>query len=80
MYRASYQGEPLVHLKDEPPQVRDVAGTHHVEIGGLSVAPDGKRAVVVACLDNLLKGAATQAVQNINMALSLPELEGIPHG
>ena len=78
MYRARYQGEALVHLKDEPPQVRNVAGTHHVEIGGLSVAPDGKRAVVVACLDNLLKGAATQAVQNINLALGLPDLEGIP--
>ena len=78
MYRASYEGEPLIHLADEPPQVRDVAGKHHVEIGGLSVAPGGRRAVVVACLDNLLKGAATQAMQNINRALGLPELEGIP--
>jgi len=78
MYRARYEGEPLIHLTDEPPQVRDVAGRHFVEIGGLAVAPDGKRAVVVACLDNLLKGAATQAVQNINRALGLPELEGIP--
>ena len=51
-----------------------MAGRHHVEIGGLSVAPDGKRAVVVACLDNLLKGAATQALQNLNRALGLPDL------
>ncbi len=78
MYRARYEGEPLIHLRDEPPQVRDVAGRHHVEIGGLALAPGGKRAVVVACLDNLLKGAATQAMQNINTALSLPEFEGIP--
>jgi N-acetyl-gamma-glutamylphosphate reductase len=34
--------------------------------------------VVVATLDNLLKGAATQALQNINLALGLPEFEGIP--
>lgn len=77
-YRDRYADEPLVHLTDAPPQVRDVARQHHVEIGGLSVSKDGKRVVVVACLDNLLKGAATQALQNLNRALSLPELEGIP--
>jgi N-acetyl-gamma-glutamyl-phosphate reductase len=43
------------------------------------MAADGRRVVVVATLDNLLKGAATQALQNINRALDLPELTAIPH-
>jgi N-acetyl-gamma-glutamyl-phosphate reductase len=42
------------------------------------VAPGGKRVVVVATLDNLLQGAATQAMQNLNLAFGFEELEGIP--
>jgi N-acetyl-gamma-glutamylphosphate reductase len=43
----------------------------------LAVDPHGRRAVVVATLDNLLKGAATQALQNVHLALGLPEFEGL---
>ena len=43
------------------------------------MSADGRRVVVVATLDNLLKGAATQAMQNINLALGFDELTGIPH-
>ncbi len=39
--------------------------------------PSGKRAVIVSCLDNLLKGAAGQAVQNLNVMLGWPESEGL---
>lgn len=77
LYRATYGKEPLVKLSAEPPLVRDIAGEHHVAIGGLSVAKDGRHAVVVATIDNLLGGAATQAVRNLNLALRLPELTGI---
>jgi N-acetyl-gamma-glutamyl-phosphate reductase len=52
--------------------------THHAEVGGFTIADGGRRALVVATLDNLLKGAATQALQNINLALGLPEHLGIP--
>lgn len=76
-YNARYQNEPLVRMEKEAPWVSRIAGKHHAQIGGLTMAPGGRRAVVVACLDNLLKGAATQAMQNLNRALSLPELEGI---
>lgn len=79
-YRERYDPEPLIHLIhliDEPPRVRDIAGKHHVEIGGLTVAHDGRRAVVVVTLDNLLKGAATQALQNINLACGYNERAGI---
>ena len=49
-----------------------------VELGGFTVAPGGKRVVVVATLDNLLKGAATQAMQNLNLAFGFNELASIP--
>lgn len=77
LYREAYANEPLVQLSAEPPLVRDIAGKHHVAIGGLSVAKDGLHAVVVATIDNLLGGAATQALRNLNLGLGIPELTGI---
>jgi N-acetyl-gamma-glutamyl-phosphate reductase len=77
-YRERYAGEALIRVVDEAPWVSRIANRHGVEIGGFAVAPGGKRVVVVATLDNLLKGAATQALQNLNLALGYPELEGIP--
>ena len=53
------------------------AGQHGVRIGGFTLSADGRRLVVVSVLDNLLKGAATQALQNLNLAFGLPELTGI---
>ena len=77
-YRERYAGEPLIHIIDEAPWVSRIANRHGVEIGGFAAAPGGKRVVVVATLDNLLKGAATQALQNLNLALGFNELSGIP--
>jgi N-acetyl-gamma-glutamyl-phosphate reductase len=77
-YRDRYAGEPLVRVVEDAPWVSRIANHHHVEIGGFAVAPGGKRVVVVATLDNLLKGAATQALQNLNLALGFDELMGIP--
>lgn len=77
-YRQHYANERLVHVLDEAPWVSRIAGKHHVEIGGFTLGEDGKRLVVVATLDNLLKGAATQALQNLNLAFGLDELAGIP--
>ena len=76
-YRARYAGEPLIRIVGDAPWVSRIAHRHYVEIGGFAVAPGGKRVVVVATLDNLLKGAATQALQNLNLALGFDELEGI---
>ena len=78
IYRDFYAGELLVRIVDEAPWVSRIAGRHHAEIGGFALAPGGKRVVVVATLDNLLKGAATQAMQNSNLALGLDEMSGIP--
>ncbi len=79
-YIRFYADEPLVRVVDEAPWVSRIASRHHVEIGGFVVAPGGKRVVVVSTLDNLLKGAATQAMQNLNLALGFAETEGIING
>lgn len=78
VYRRHYDGEPLIRVLDDAPWVSRIAGKHGVEIGGFTVAPGGKRLVVVATLDNLLKGAATQAMQNLNLAFGFEELASIP--
>jgi N-acetyl-gamma-glutamyl-phosphate reductase len=77
-YLDFYANEPLVRIVDEAPWVSAIAGQHHVEIGGFTVAPGGKRVVVVATIDNLLKGAATQAMQNLNRAFGFDEYTAIP--
>jgi len=77
-YRGRYAGEPLVKVLDEAPWVSRIANAHRVDVGGFALSGDGKRLVVVATEDNLLKGAATQAVQNLNMAFGLDEFSGIP--
>ena len=77
-FHAAYGSEPLVRVVDEAPWVSAVAHRHHVEIGGFAMSADGKRVVIVATLDNLLKGAATQALQNINRALGIDETTAIP--
>ena len=79
LYQQRYANEPLVEVVDEAPWVSRIAGRNGVQIGGFTMAPGNKRVVVVATIDNLLKGAATQALQNLNRALGLDELVAIPH-
>ena len=76
-YAACYAGEALVRVLDDPPWVSAIAGSHGVEVGGFALSADGRRLVVVATLDNLLKGAATQALQNLNLAFGFDEAAGI---
>jgi len=78
LYRRRYAGEPLVEVTADAPWVSRIAGRHGAQVGGFTVAPGGRRVVVVATLDNLLKGAATQAMQNLNLALGFDELTAIP--
>jgi N-acetyl-gamma-glutamyl-phosphate reductase len=77
-FRRRYEGEKLVRVLDEAPWVSRIAHQHHAELGGFALSADGKRVVVVATLDNLLKGAATQAIQNINRAIGVDEYTAIP--
>ena len=77
-YVEAYGNEPLVRFQEEIPLVRDIAEKHDTVIGGLTLSEDGRHAVVVATLDNLLAGAATQALRNVNLALGFPENQGVP--
>jgi N-acetyl-gamma-glutamyl-phosphate reductase len=58
------------------PQIKFCLRTNYCDIG-FNLSPDGKRAVLVSCLDNLVKGAAGQAVQNMNLMFGLSEREGL---
>ena len=72
---AVYDDEPLVEVIDGIPEVRDIAYKDGVCIGGIEVK-DG-RAVIVATIDNLNKGASVQAMQNMNLALGFDEYAGV---
>ncbi|CEI68328.1 Protein arg-6 [Fusarium venenatum] len=78
LYQDRYAGEKLIKVVGEPPLVSAISGRHGVEIGGFAVDSTGKRVVVVVAIDNLAKGAATQCLQNMNLALGYGEYEGIP--
>ena len=73
----AYGSEPLIELQDDIPELRDGTGRLGVLIGGVEVSADRHHAVIVAAEDNLLKGAAVQAVQNLNLSLGIPEFTGI---
>ncbi|MGH8111656.1 MAG: N-acetyl-gamma-glutamyl-phosphate reductase [Rhodanobacteraceae bacterium] len=77
-FRDAYSDDKLVRVVDDAPWVSRIAGTHRAEIGGFALSADGRRVVIVATLDNLLKGAATQAIQNINRAIGVDEYLAIP--
>jgi N-acetyl-gamma-glutamyl-phosphate reductase len=75
LYEERYAEEPFVELVDGPPGVRDVRDTN---LCRLCVSLDAAgRALVFAAIDNLWKGAAGQAIQNLNLMLGLPETEGL---
>lgn len=73
-----YRGKPLVRVYPAGalPEIRYSVHTNYCDIG-FSLANDRKRLVVVSCLDNLLKGAAGQAVQNMNLMYGWDESEGL---
>lgn len=77
VYRNFFAGSPMVRLYEHSlPQIQYSVRTNYADIG-IQLAPDGKRAVIVSCLDNLLKGASSQAVQNLNVMLGWGEAEGL---
>ena len=73
-----YAGKKLVRLHPTPnlPQIQHVVRTNYCDLG-FHLASDGRRLVLVSCLDNLLKGAAGQAVQNMNLMFGWDESEGL---
>ncbi len=78
IYEKRYAGEPFIRLyrAGHLPDLHAVAHTNYCDIGVAVDAASG-RAVVVSAIDNLVKGAAGQAVQNMNLLLGYPETEGL---
>jgi N-acetyl-gamma-glutamyl-phosphate reductase len=74
LFREAYAGEPFIDLVDEPPGTDDVRETNRCRI---QVTVAGGRVIALAAIDNLWKGAAGQAVQDLNLMLGLPETEGL---
>jgi N-acetyl-gamma-glutamyl-phosphate reductase len=76
--REFYAGKPWVRVFGAArlPQIKFSLHTNYCDIG-FALSPDGRRAVLVSCLDNLLKGAAGQAVQNMNLMFGLDEKAGL---
>lgn len=79
LYEAAYRGEPCVRvLSGALPSLKDVVHRNRVALGVASVADVRRpRLTVIAAIDNLVKGAAGQAVQNMNVMLGLPETLGL---
>ncbi len=78
LFRKFYAGHSLmrIHSAGTLPEVQHIIKTNFCDIG-FALHADGKRLVVVSCLDNLGKGAAGQAVQNLNLTLGLEERTGL---
>jgi N-acetyl-gamma-glutamyl-phosphate reductase len=77
VYREFFAGSPMVRLYEKAlPQIQFSVRTNYADIG-FQLDAGGTRAVIVSCLDNLLRGAAGQAVQNMNIMLGWHEAEGL---
>lgn len=78
VFRSFYAQAPMVRIHRTPalPQIQHIVRTNYCDIG-FELAHDGRRLVIVSCLDNLLKGAAGQAVQNMNLMCGFAESEGL---
>jgi N-acetyl-gamma-glutamyl-phosphate reductase len=77
-FRNFYLGKHWVRVFQTPklPQVQFSLQTNYCDLG-FCLAEDGRRLVLISCIDNLLKGAAGQAVQNMNLMYGWPEEEGL---
>ncbi|MDD5130251.1 MAG: N-acetyl-gamma-glutamyl-phosphate reductase [Candidatus Omnitrophica bacterium] len=76
LYKNFYKTEPFVRIKPDGvfPRIKDVAKTNFCDIG---VKDFGNKIIVIGAIDNLLKGASSQAVQNMNIMYKLPEATGL---
>lgn len=74
--KKAYADEPFVHVIDHDPEIHMVAGTNHCMMNIYPASHSG-RYIIVSVIDNLLKGASSQAVQNMNLMLGIPETAGL---
>ena len=79
LWRTHFADEPFVEIADEPPTLRDVVRRNVVRIAVRKVAGVRRPTlIIVSAIDNLVKGAAGQALQNANLVLGLDETLGLP--
>jgi N-acetyl-gamma-glutamyl-phosphate reductase len=80
IYQEAYQDEPFVHVlnSEAMPNTKYVRGSNHCMIG-VKVNPRTKTLIMVSALDNLVKGASGQAIQNMNILAALPETTGLQY-
>ena len=78
VYDKYYEDETFVRVldKDVCPQTKCVEGSNYVDVN-FKIDPRTKRIIMMGAMDNLVKGAAGQAVQNMNLIFGLPESEGL---
>lgn len=78
-YIKAYKGENFVRIKKKGkiPKIKNIISTNFIEIGCFEVDDERGRAIVVACIDNLVKGASGNAVQNMNIAFGFDESSGL---
>ena len=77
LYESFYSDNKLIRVIKDIPMINKVSNSHYVYLGGFEVDESGYGLTVCCTLDNLLKGAATQVIQNLNNACNLDELTGI---
>jgi N-acetyl-gamma-glutamyl-phosphate reductase len=79
LWRDSYDGEPFIEIADQPPSLKDVVRRNVVRLSVAKAANMRQPTlIIIAAIDNLVKGAAGQALQNANVLLGLEEQTGLP--
>ncbi len=77
-FEAAYEDEPFVRVCDDPPNVKHVQGTNYCDISArVVVTGSGRKVVVFSTIDNMIKGASGQAVQNMNLMFDQDETSGL---
>ncbi len=76
LYKDFYKDEPFVRVTEAPPHTKHTWGNNHCLVYPV-IDPRANRLIVVSCIDNLMKGAAGAAIQNMNLMLGMPETTGI---
>jgi N-acetyl-gamma-glutamyl-phosphate reductase len=79
LWKDSYRGEPFIEIVDQPPSLRDVVRRNVVRMSVTKAANMRQPTlIIISAIDNLMKGAAGQALQNANILLGLSEQSGLP--
>ena len=76
IYAEYFGNEPFIRLRDSVPSIKDVRGTNYVDIYA-TIDERTQTIITISVIDNLVKGAAGQAVQNMNLMLGINEKEGL---